>query len=220
MIIDCVSDLHGEYPNLEGGDMLIVAGDLTGRHHYEEYVKFGLWISDQNYRKKVVIGGNHDGVLQDIPFIFSGIPDLVFTYLCDFGTEFEGLKIWGSPWTKTFPRMNPECKAFTVDTEEELAEKWSLIPEDIDILVTHSAPYLIGDRVERYRAPAEHVGSKSLGDKVDNSRIKLHVFGHIHSGHGITQKRREKDAHEFIFVNASIMDEDYDPTNDPIRVVL
>lgn len=29
MIIDCISDLHGEYPILEGGDLLIVAGDLV-----------------------------------------------------------------------------------------------------------------------------------------------------------------------------------------------
>lgn len=31
MIIDCISDLHGQYPQLEGGDLLIVAGDLTAR---------------------------------------------------------------------------------------------------------------------------------------------------------------------------------------------
>ncbi len=31
MIIDCISDLHGYYPKLEGGDLLIVAGDLTAR---------------------------------------------------------------------------------------------------------------------------------------------------------------------------------------------
>ena len=31
MIIDCISDLHGAYPHLEGGDLLIVGGDLTSR---------------------------------------------------------------------------------------------------------------------------------------------------------------------------------------------
>jgi len=30
MIIDCISDLHGYYPELEGGDLLIIAGDLIG----------------------------------------------------------------------------------------------------------------------------------------------------------------------------------------------
>ena len=36
MIIDCIADLHGHYPKLEGGDLLIVAGDLTAEHKYEE----------------------------------------------------------------------------------------------------------------------------------------------------------------------------------------
>ena len=31
MIVDRISDLHGHYPQLEGGDLLIVAGDLTAR---------------------------------------------------------------------------------------------------------------------------------------------------------------------------------------------
>ncbi len=31
MIIDCISDLHGFKPNLNGGDLLIIGGDLTAR---------------------------------------------------------------------------------------------------------------------------------------------------------------------------------------------
>jgi len=31
MEITCVSDLHGYYPELPGGDLLIVAGDLIAR---------------------------------------------------------------------------------------------------------------------------------------------------------------------------------------------
>lgn len=37
MIIDCISDLHGYYPELGGGDLLIVAGDLTARDTPEEH---------------------------------------------------------------------------------------------------------------------------------------------------------------------------------------
>ena len=36
MIIDCISDLHGFFPKLEGGDLLIIAGDLTARDKPEE----------------------------------------------------------------------------------------------------------------------------------------------------------------------------------------
>src|SRR5690606_22101282 len=88
-------------------------------------------------------------------------------YLCDSGTEFEGLKIWGSPWTKTFLNMNPHCKAFTCDTEEELAEKWDLIPANIDILITHSPPYSILDEINS-TDDMIHVGSESLKNVVLN----------------------------------------------------
>ena len=55
MIIDCISDLHGFYPELEGGDMLIVAGDLTARDQQDEYEKFHIWIHNQKYKKKICL---------------------------------------------------------------------------------------------------------------------------------------------------------------------
>jgi len=35
MIIDCISDLHGYTPSLSGGDVIIVAGDLTAKDTFE-----------------------------------------------------------------------------------------------------------------------------------------------------------------------------------------
>lgn len=48
MIIDCISDLHGYYPKLEGGDLLIVAVDFTTRDTLPELSKFKDWLSQQN----------------------------------------------------------------------------------------------------------------------------------------------------------------------------
>lgn len=174
MIIDCIADLHGYYPELPGGDLLIVAGDLTARDLENEHALFDYWINEQPYKKKVVIAGNHDNVLAENRLKFQ-----FCEYLCDSGTEFEGLKIWGSPWTKKFAGMNSYCMAFTCNTEEELAEKWALIPSDIDILVTHSPPYGILDSNGK-----EYCGSTTLrniildGNKFKNK--KAHIFGHIH----------------------------------------
>jgi Icc-related predicted phosphoesterase len=233
MIIDCISDLHGFYPKLEGGDLLIIAGDLTARDTDDEYKKLFDWMYGYlKYKKIIFISGNHDNVIQDYSNFFKrSNANLInesldktyikkIEYLCDSGTEFEGLRIWGSPWTKTFEGMNPNCKAFTCDTEEELSVKFSLIPENTDILITHSPPYLIGDLVDSYRAYPEHVGSKALANKIKHSNIKLNVFGHIHSGYGETRLQRDKDDHEFIFVNASHVNEKYQPVNKPIRVIL
>jgi len=223
MIIDCISDLHGYYPKLEGGDLLIVAGDLTrtGEVH-DQRANFIPWLISQSYDHKVFIAGNHDNSLM-IPNIPTGtIKDSTYSYLCDSGIEFEGLKIWGSPWTKVFKGINPNCKAFTVDTDKELEEKWNRIPDDVDILITHSPPFGIRDRTIDCR----NVGSSSLVKFTSKhvNTLRLHAFGHIHESYGIwdiTNNQREiGDPPTPIFVNASHVNERYQPVNKPIRIVL
>ena len=209
MKIDCISDLHGHYPELEGGDLLIVAGDLTARDMVVEYAPFITWLENQEYTKKIFIGGNHDNNIAAIEW-YEG-------YLCDSGTEFEGLKIWGSPWTLTFEGMNPHCKAFTVDAEEELEKKWKSIPHDIDILITHSPPWGIMDGVKRNtQLPIESCGSLHLYLLLKYAiRPRLHVFGHIHEGYGRLERFTD-----CISVNASHVNQKYEPVNKPIRIEL
>lgn len=217
MIIDCISDLHGNYPKLEGGDLLIIAGDLTARDTHDEYVVIMSWLEKQKYTKKILIAGNHDNKIQEgLDFDF---PDLGIEYLEDSKTEFEGLKIWGSPWTKTFEGMNPHCKAFTVDTEEELAYKFSLIPNDIDILITHGPPFSIRDG----KNPDHNLGSNSLINKTSKINLLFHIFGHIHEGYGVMDMRWLKLKNGFkgaVYINCSHVNEYYKPVNKPIRVIL
>jgi|ERR1700742_882605 len=214
MIIDCISDLHGYYPELPGGDLLIVGGDLTARDIPSEYEKFEKdWLRHQKYRKKIEIAGNHDNWI-----FFTGrrVNDY-YDYLCDSVTEFEGLKIWGSPWTQTFEGMNPNCEAFTLDTDEELNEKWKLIPNDTDILITHCPPFGIYDSIQDvYSGECIETGSISLRNKVMSMpKLKLHVFGHIHEHGG-----KMLDTTICKFVNASHVNEKYKPVNGFVRVEL
>lgn len=209
MIIDCISDLHGEYPELEGGDLLIVAGDLTAKNSEDEYWDFATWLAVQSYKKIVVIAGNHDEFIEKNPGRFQKIEGDV-EYLCDSGTEFEGLKIWGSPWTHSFPGMNPHCMAFT-KPPGQLKDHWDMIPDDTDILITHGPPYGILDQ-NKY---GQLCGCQDLRNQVLGlERLKLHVFGHIHEGH------RRAFTVNSSFVNASLMNGDYEFVNKPIRVIL
>ena len=210
--------MHGHYPRLEGGDLLIIAGDLTAKDRPIEYGHFAAWMDRLNYKKKIFIAGNHDNYFESkgTEFIKDVYQMIGVEYLCDSGTEFEGLKIWGSPWTKTFERMNPRCKAFTCDTEEELEEKWKKIPYGVDILITHSPPFKVLDQVCYVNAGeniAEHVGSHSLLYYSRMHQPKLHVFGHIHEAHGQLDDI-------IYYVNASHVNEKYKPVNKPIRVIL
>jgi Icc-related predicted phosphoesterase len=249
MIIDAISDLHGHYPTLEGGDLLIVAGDLTARDTQEQLDEFDNWLVHQPYKKKIFIAGNHDNLLIDETprkYMMGNSKKWVerCEYLRDSGTEFEyweegnppldrasfcrKLKIWGSPWTKTFPGMNPKCKAFTCDTEEELAVKFSLIPADTDILITHSPPFKCLDKAKRYnkkgywipRDPYEHVGSTSLGYALCRIQPKLHIFGHIHEEGGKVETIHINSHDNLICVNVSHVNEDYEPVNKPTRIIL
>lgn len=222
MIIDCISDLHGHYPQLEGGDLLIVAGDLTARDNDEEWREFINWIDIQKYKKRIFIGGNHDVNLEELGCI---CPTDSTEYLCDSSTEFEGLKIWGSPWTKKFAGMNPHTMAFTEDTEEELSEKWKMIPSDVDILVTHSPAYGILDGIPNYMTgKIDHVGSLSLLSLFENMHTqnkfpKLHICGHVHEQGGKKMLYKGNGKNMWC-INASHVNERYQPVNSPIRITL
>lgn len=220
MIIDCISDLHGFYPELDGGDLLVIAGDLTARDMSHERVQFLKWLADQDYRKKIWIAGNHDNSLVGLKFDPTR-PDAA-EYLCDSGTEFEGLKIWGSPWTSWFPQINPHCMAFTKKTERELQEKWDLIPNNIDILVTHSPPYAILDHFYEWGDldKPKYVGSPGLREKIENIKPRIHVFGHIHENGGKQLLKGQFGDPNTVCVNASIVNEKYEHVNKPVRIEL
>lgn len=215
MIIDCISDLHGFFPKLDGGDLLIIAGDLTKSDRLDEYEKFDAWLRDQQYRKKVIVAGNHDNHLQNGYKIKYG------DYLEDSATEFEGFKIWGSPWTKRFEGQNPMCMAFSYPLEDDLKCKFDLIPDYIDILVTHSPPYAIMDTVDDHDSCANyHVGSWALGNYIQEFKPKLHVFGHIHECYGCDEDEWNLGPKTTKYINASHVNEWYEPVNPPIRIEL
>ena len=216
MIIHCVSDLHGYYPDLEGGDLLLLAGDYTKTDTITEWAKFFSWLKKQNYRKKILVAGNHDNFLstnfpkdEQEAMKFDAIIENEegepsdFEYLCDYGTEFEGLKIWGSPWTRKFEGENPNCLAFTCSQEKDLDKKWELIPKDTDILITHGPAFGMMDTVIWEK---ENVGSVSLAQCVETlTKLKAHIFGHIHECSGI------KTIKDTTFVNASYVNHQYRP---------
>ena len=209
MIVDCISDLHGYHPRLKGGDMLIVAGDLTARDVLDEYFYFCEWMQSLKYDKKIVIAGNHDGCLQSGKFDFSDYSDS-FDYLMDSGTIHDGFHIWGSPWTCTFGRWS-----FMLP-KEKLKQKWNLIPDNTDILITHSPSYGILDK----NVKGESCGCPDLREKVEEIKPRLHVFGHIHEESGYCMlKYPSAIKTETICLNAAVMNEKYMPLNKPTRVI-
>lgn len=205
-----LSDTHNshEYIKVPDGDILIHAGDATNRGTEAEVEDFLVWYSQLPHLHKIYVAGNHDWLYENdnrrARFLTAryGI-----TYLQDSFIEIENLKIYGSPWQPRFFNW-----AFNLNRGAEMAEKWKLIPADIDVLITHGPPHGILDEVSR-QFFIENTGCEELRKKVEeiatSGKLKLHVFGHIHCGYGTTEKFGVK------FINAANCDEKYNPTQLP-----
>jgi Icc-related predicted phosphoesterase len=211
--IVCLSDTHNcnEQIDVPDGDILIHSGDATIKGTDQEIVEFIHWFSQLPHKYKIFVAGNHDWLFEtDNRRSRLLLNDSNITYLQDSSTEIDGLKIYGSPWQPRFFDW-----AFNLNRGYEMAEKWKLIPHDIDILITHGPPNGILDLVPR-QGWDENSGCEELRKKVEEiaakGRLKLHVFGHIHCGYGVHERFGVK------FVNASNCDEDYLPTQPPTVV--
>jgi len=222
MIIDCMGCLHGARPKLKGGDLLIITGDLTARDTLEEHSDVLNWLNKQDYKKKLLVAGNHDHFLEKNPNFYSKSN---IDYLCDSGTEMvtncNRLKIWGMPWSHRFIGINPRCTAFTYKDQTEHYDEYVMkIPRDTDILITHEPAFGVLDGIPQADGSLFHVGSKALlGWLKYVERPKLHVFSHIHEAHGMEEHFPTYDD-KMLSVNCSIMNERYQAKNKPIRVEL
>lgn len=164
---------HDAHP-VPAGDVLIHAGDLTHMGLPEQIAACDAFFARQKHRDKIVIAGNHDFLFERRPQEARALIKHA-TYLEDSGTVAAGLRVWGSPWQPWFFDW-----AFNLRTEAELEEKWARMPDGIDVLVTHSPPYGIGDLCDNGQRP----GCKALLRRVLAVKPRLHVFGHIHEDRG------------------------------------
>lgn len=201
-----ISDTHGMHDgiDLSKADAIVHCGDLTNRGHATEAVAFMNWFEQLPYKYKVFIAGNHDFIFEgDSTFIQGEIKGRDFIYLEDSGVRLEGFNFYGSPWQPWFFDW-----AFNLERGPEIAKKWSMIPDDTDILITHGPPKGILDKTLAGVA----VGCYDLLQKIHVVRPKIHAFGHIHEGYGIREYCNTE------FVNASICTRSYDPINKAIVV--
>ena len=202
MRIVCISDTHNltETIPVPDGDLLLHAGDLTMAGSAREIERAQRWLAGLPHRRKVVIAGNHDFLFEREPHAARSLMQAV-TYLQDELVDVDGLKIWGSPWQPWFYDW-----AFNLRRGPEIRAKWDLIPQGIDILLTHGPPAGHGGRTRM----GDEAGCLDLLAAVRRVRPRLHVFGHIHEGYGTTQAGVTR------CVNASLCDADYRAVNAPV----
>ncbi len=211
------SDTHNKHLNIKipDGDVLIYSGDCCNVGAQWEMDLFFRWFTLQPHKYKIYVAGTRDRGL-DIsrnmgmePFWVGELKDK-FTkyeslnfYLEDEGCEIEGIKFWGSPYTKA---MNSDSNYWAFSEPKHLLRKhWKDIPNDVDVLITHSAPYGKMDFTKNF----DHDGCEYLRWHVKTKKPKVHMFGHIHEDYGMTYDE------DTIYVNGSICDENYMVKNEP-----
>jgi Icc-related predicted phosphoesterase len=204
-----VSDTHEQHEMIQipDGDILLHCGDFTNRHHWSNLsnneiprsiIDFNQWLGRLPHQYKIVICGNHEVGFKNLSK--EEIQSKYLTnciYLKDELIRIKGISIYGSPWS----------------FDQSFRSKWSLIPSNIDILMTHIPPQYILDLAYVPNKPSnepcsicnnsihsfyEHWGSRSLAKEIFR-RIhpRIHCFGHVHDHFG------SKYDHRTLFINGA-----------------
>lgn len=212
MKIIAISDTHGQHQHLDlakyEADVLIHAGDWTRGHDVglletEEFMK---WFSEQPFKHKICIAGNHEVSVEDYKNSIP-VPNNVH-YLYNSEVVIEGIKFYGSPYSNEF------CGWAFMENEVGLSKVWAQIPEDTNVLITHGPAYACHDLVNNAYGRDPHVGSQSLTKRKEMlTELLVHVCGHIHEASGISGIKP-------ININAAVLNDKYVLTNEPKVVTI
>jgi Icc-related predicted phosphoesterase len=184
----CISDTHCLHRDVKVPqcDYLIHSGDITDYGEPDVMNDFMNWLRELKatgtVRKEcIVVPGNHDVTLYPEflerhswrYFWDTEVVDKIETkdviILRDRGVELDGIRIYGSPWVR------PVCQ--WAYCSANLKDKFDRIPNNTDILITHSPAFSKGDN--------STFGSHELFDRVQIVKPLVHVMGHVHFAYGI-----------------------------------
>ena len=217
-----MSDLHGYLPEIDKCDLVLICGDIVSlrSQRYPKSCKkwytrvFQPWIDSLPCDKVLFIPGNHEvgveGHDDEYKKLFGPYKKATilihepYEYLSDDGILY---KIFGTPYCKVFGNwayMRPNS---------DLKEKFSEIPEGLDILLTHDVAYGYADQSlqDIGYGTEEHFGTVELRDAILEKKPKYHFSGHIHTAdHNLIMIGDTKH------YNVSYIDEKYNPAFKPL----
>lgn len=208
--IVCFSDSHGQHKakklnnwfEKNPADILVFAGDLQ-LNSLDDGTDFLKWISNTPYTYKIVTFGNHDGNYEIFTNEARKFKDVII--LNQKGKRVMGINFFGSPYSLNFYNW------WFMKSEKELADLYDKIPNDTQVLITHTPVYGILDK----SINGFSCGSESLKDKIEKlPKLKYHICGHIHEGYG-----KEKHG-KITYINGSLLNYRYEMVNEPIKFTI
>ena len=234
MKVAVISDNHGFLPiypsnywkELEECELLLICGDIIPLHIQFDMSKSKQWLVEEfkpwaeslPVEQVIFIAGNHDFWFErnDLTAhqIFPShdkVRYLKNEYIDYISTQDSKIYyVFGTPYCHQFGNW-----AFMRD-EETLAKKFNQIPDNVDILLSHDAPYGTSDICfEGFSASKGHIGCPELRDAIIASKPKYNFHGHLHSAnHG------EELLGETKVYNTSILNEQYNLVYEPLMIRL
>jgi hypothetical protein len=201
----CISDTHNLIPqDVPEGDILVHAGDMTSGGSVKEIQRQVDWLASLPHKEIVVISGNHDTYLDprtrpslseeerrgsidwkrvhylqhrrlSLPITVEPSSSQSESARLLSGPRQRRVNIYGAP-------QIPACGPMSIHAfqYERGQDAWSeTVPEDTDILVTHTPPKFHMDL-----SLPNGMGCEHLMAEVKRVKPALHVFGHVHWGAG------------------------------------
>lgn len=231
MKILATSDLHGHLPKIkEEFDLLFICGDICPAYNHNVHFQFDWcttelvnWLNSLPYKdansKVVLIWGNHDFWGETNSYAQWGIEEKtngrvkvlthdVYEHEFPVSDGLDSFKIFGTPYCSVFGGW-----AFMLG-DEDLDKKYSQIPDDIDILLSHDSPniYKLGAITEGLWK-SDTTGNRVLPNHIDRIKPKMFFSGHFHSGN-----HNFEEHYGTWTANVSLVNEQYEPVN-PILMV-
>lgn len=224
MKVVAISDIHGNLIDIPKADILCISGDIMPLQIQKDLLAsldwlvsvFSQWVKSIKVDKVILVAGNHD-------FIFANnkqlktlllqwtnnkciyLQDEIYTmYLESEDDQYREFSIYGTPWCDQFYNW-----AFMGD-EQLLRGRYSLIPNNVDILLTHSSPAIdnVGKILEK---DSREAGSTILAEYIKEKKPRYVFCGHIHSGeHSLT------NCDDISIYNVSTVDESYNIKYPPL----
>lgn len=159
------SDTHGSHRLLqvpEDVDIVICAGDAVEDDlKGGEYDDFIEWFSSLSAKWKIFVPGNHE-----LSFELARA-DRIISQMNE-----KGIIVLENAVEECDDVVIASISGYATIADED-------VPDDIDILVSHDPPYGILD---------ENIGSVNVLNIIMKAKPRYHLFGHIHSTAGQSQK--------------------------------
>jgi Icc-related predicted phosphoesterase len=181
-----ISDTHNRHRELTVPevDLVIHCGDESTHGNAwmnePEARSFFDWYSELDVATKVFVPGNHSTAVEQGLIRPEEYPSIQF--LIHDSMEWNGLKLFGSPYTPRFHDWAYMKKRGKLDLV------WQSVPDDVDILITHGPPKGVLDVTHDVESQAlVQVGCSALRRHVDERiKPKIYAFGHLHDEKGIS----------------------------------